>query len=301
MCPATLILHTEISQGLNSLKLTLHQPFMSTQPNITLNDGNVIPQLGFGVWQVPNSDTAEVVGTAISTGYRSIDTAAIYGNEVGVGRAIAANSLQRTELFITTKLWNDRHTTAHRAFDESLKRLKLDYLDLYLIHWPKPRQNAYIEAWKALVKLKEEGKTKSIGVSNFTVSHLKRIVDATGVVPSVNQIELHPGFQQKELTAYHAEHGIITESWSPLGQGTLLENASLKSLAQKHGKTPAQVIIRWHLDRGYIVIPKSVTPSRIRENFDVFDFSLDADDLAKIAALDRKDGRIGDDPQTANF
>jgi 2,5-diketo-D-gluconate reductase A len=274
---------------------------MSTQPNITLNDGNVIPQLGFGVWQVPSSDTAEVAGTAISTGYRSIDTAAIYGNEVGVGRAIAANSLRRTELFITTKLWNDRHTTAHRAFDESLKRLKLDYLDLYLIHWPKPRQNAYIEAWKALVKLKDEGKAKSIGVSNFTVSHLKRIVDATGVVPSVNQIELHPGFQQKELTAYHAEHGIITESWSPLGQGTLLENASLKSLGQKYGKTPAQVIIRWHLDRGYIVIPKSATPSRIRENFDVFDFSLDADDLAKIAALDRKDGRIGSDPETADF
>jgi len=274
---------------------------MSTQQNITLNDGNVIPQLGFGVWQVPSSDTAEVVGTAILTGYRSIDTAAIYGNEVGVGRAIAAASLRRTELFITTKLWNDRHTTAHRAFDESLKRLKLDYLDLYLIHWPKPRQNAYIEAWKALVKLKEEGKAKSIGVSNFTVSHLKRIVDATGVVPSVNQIELHPGFQQKELTAYHAEQGIITESWSPLGQGTLLENTSLKSLGQKHGKTPAQVIIRWHLDRGYIVIPKSVTPSRIRENFDVFDFSLDADDLAKIAALDRKDGRIGSDPETADF
>ncbi len=274
---------------------------MFTQPNITLNDGNVIPQLGFGVWQVPSSDTAEVAGTAISTGYRSIDTAAIYGNELGVGTAIAANSLRRTELFITTKLWNDRHTTAHRAFDESLKRLKLDYLDLYLIHWPKPRQNAYIEAWKALVKLKEEEKAKSIGVSNFTVSHLKRIVDATGVVPSVNQIELHPGFQQKELTAYHAEHGIITESWSPLGQGTLLENASLKALGQKHGKTPAQVIVRWHLDRGYIVIPKSVTPSRIRENFDVFDFSLDADDLAKIAALDRKDGRIGLDPQTADF
>jgi 2,5-diketo-D-gluconate reductase A len=172
---------------------------------------------------------------------------------------------------------------------------------LYLIHWPKPRQNAYIEAWKALVKLKEEGKAKSIGVSNFTVSHLKRIVDATGVVPSINQIELHPGFQQEELTAYHAEHGIITESWSPLGQGTLLESASLKALGQKHGKTPAQVIIRWHLDRGYIVIPKSVAPSRIRENFDVFDFSLDADDLAKIAALDRKDGRIGPDPQTADF
>jgi len=212
---------------------------MSTQPNITLNDGNVIPKLGFGVWQVPSSDTAEVVGTAISTGYRSIDTAAIYGNEVGVGRAIAANSLRRTELFITTKLWNDRHTTAHRAFDESLKRLKLDYLDLYLIHWPKPRQNAYVEAWKALVKLQEEGKAKSIGVSNFTVSHLKRIVDATGVVPSVNQIELHPGFQQKELTAYHAEHGIITRivesAWSRHLAGEHLPQVAWREVRQNAG------------------------------------------------------------------
>ena len=274
---------------------------MSTQPNITLNDGNVIPQLGFGVWQVPNAEAAKVVGTAISTGYRSIDTAAIYGNEVGVGKALAASPVQRTELFVTTKLWNDRHTSAHRAFDESLDRLQLDYVDLYLIHWPKPRQNAYVEAWKALVKLKEEGRAKSVGVSNFTVPHLKRIIDATGVVPSVNQIELHPRFQQKELAAYHAEQGISTESWSPLGQGTLLEDPTLQALAEKHGKTPAQVVIRWHLDRGYIVIPKSVTPSRIRENFDVFDFSLDADDLAKIAALDRKDGRIGPDPETADF
>jgi 2,5-diketo-D-gluconate reductase A len=288
---------------------------MSTQPNITLNDGNVIPQLGFGVYQVPNEEAAKVVGTAISTGYRSIDTAEIYGNEAGVGKAIlpdgifdptialhlAASPVQRTELFITTKLWNDRHTTAHRALDESLKRLQLDYVDLYLIHWPKPRQNAYVEAWKALVELKEEGRVKSVGVSNFSVSHLKQIIDATGVVPSVNQIELHPRFQQKELAAYHLEHGITTESWSPLGHGTLLRDPTLKALAQKHGKTPAQVVIRWHLDRGYIAIPKSVTPSRIRENFDVFDFSLDADDLATIAALDRKDGRIGPDPETADF
>jgi 2,5-diketo-D-gluconate reductase A len=274
---------------------------MSTQPTISLNDGNVIPQLGFGVWQVPNEEAARVVGTAISTGYRSIDTAAIYGNEIGVGKAIAASPVQRSQLFITTKLWNDQHTNAGSALNESLSRLGLDHVDLYLIHWPKPRQNAYLEAWKTLVKLKEEGLAKSVGVSNFTVSHLKRIIDATGVAPSVNQVELHPRFQQKELAAYHMEHGITTESWSPLGQGTLLENPTLKALAQKHGRTPAQVVIRWHLDRGYIVIPKSATPSRIRENFDVFDFSLDADDQAKIAALDRKDGRIGPDPETADF
>jgi 2,5-diketo-D-gluconate reductase A len=274
---------------------------MSTQPTISLNDGNVIPQLGFGVWQVPNEDAAKVVGTAISTGYRSIDTAAIYGNEIGVGTAIAASPEQRDKLFITTKLWNDQHTNAGSALDQSLSRLGLDQVDLYLIHWPKPRQNAYVEAWKALVKLQEEGRTKSVGVSNFTVSHLKRIIDATGVTPSVNQIELHPGFQQKELAAYHTEHGIITESWSPLGQGTLLEDPTLKALAQKYGRTPAQVVIRWHLDLGYVVIPKSATPSRICENFDVFDFSLDAGDLAKIAAMDRKDGRIGPDPETADF
>jgi 2,5-diketo-D-gluconate reductase A len=274
---------------------------MSTQPTINLNEGTVIPQLGFGVWQVPNEEAAKVVGTAISTGYQSIDTAAIYGNEVGVGKAIASSPVPRIELFITTKLWNDQHTNARGALNQSLSRLGLDYVDLYLIHWPKPRQNAYVEAWKSLVKLKEEGRARSIGVSNFTVSHLKRIIDATGVVPSVNQIELHPRFQQKELVAYHSEHGITTESWSPLGQGTLLENPTLKALAQKHGRTPAQVVIRWHLDRGYIVIPKSATPSRIRENFDVFDFSLDSDDLAKIAALDRQAGRIGPDPETADF
>jgi 2,5-diketo-D-gluconate reductase A len=274
---------------------------MSTQPTIGLNDGNVIPQLGFGVWQVPEEETSKVVGTAISTGYRSIDTAAIYGNEIGVGKAIAASPVERAQLFITTKLWNSQHTNARSALNESLTRLGFDQVDLYLIHWPKPRQNAYLQAWKALVKLKEEGRAKSVGASNFTVSHLKQIIEATGVVPSVNQIELHPRFQQKELVAYHTAHGIITESWSPLGQGTLLEDPTLKALGQKHGKTPAQVVIRWHLDRGYIVIPKSVTSSRIRENFAVFDFSLDADDLARIAALDRQNGRIGPDPETANF
>ena len=288
---------------------------MSTQPNIILNDGNVMPQLGFGVYQVPNEEAMKAVRTAISIGYRSIDTAAICGNEAGVGKAIlsdgpfdptialnfAASPVQRTELYITTKLWNDRHTTAYRALAESLKRLQLDYVDLYLIHWPKPSQNAYVEAWKALVKLKEEGRAKSVGVSNFNILRLKQIIDATGVVPSVNQIELHPRFQQKELAAYHLEHGIITESWSPLGHGTLLGDPTLKVLAQKHGKTPAQVVLRWHLDRGYIAIPKSATPARLREKFEVFDFSLDADDLATIDALDRREGRIGPDPETADF
>jgi 2,5-diketo-D-gluconate reductase A len=274
---------------------------MTTQLRLTLHDGNIIPQLGFGVWQVPNEDAAAVVNNAIRAGYRSIDTAAIYENELGVGAAIGASSIPRSELFITTKLWNASHNSALKAFEESLDRLKLSYVDLYLIHWPKPRQNAYVDAWKALAKLKEEGRAKSIGVSNFSVNHLKRILDETGVAPTVNQIELHPRFQQNELVEFHAEHGIITESWSPLGQGTLFGDATLKALAQKYQKTIAQIVIRWHLDRGFIVIPKSVTPARIRENIDVFDFSLDKEDLTKIASLDRKDGRIGPDPETANF
>ncbi len=274
---------------------------MSKQPSLTLNDGNVIPQFGLGVWQVPDPQAAQVVSHAISTGYRLIDTAAIYENESGTGSGIARGSVPREELFITTKLWNSEHKNAPRAFQQSLNRLKLDYLDLYLIHWPKPRQNAYAEAWKALVKLKAEGRVKSVGVSNFTVAHLKRVIDETGVVPSVNQIELHPLFQQNELVEFHAEHGIVTESWSPLGQGTLFDDPDLKRLASKYGKTVAQVVIRWHLDRGFIVIPKSVTPSRIDENFDVFDFELDKEDIAKIVSLDSRDGRIGPDPDTANF
>jgi 2,5-diketo-D-gluconate reductase A len=274
---------------------------MTKQPTLTLNDGNVIPQFGLGVWQVPNSRAAQVVSHAISTGYRLIDTAAIYENESGTGSGIAQKSVPREELFITTKLWNSEHRDAPRAFLDSLDRLKLDYLDLYLIHWPKPRQNAYAEAWKALVKLKAEGLVKSVGVSNFTVPHLKRIIDETGVVPSVNQIELHPRFQQNELVAFHAEHGIVTESWSPLGQGTLFEDTYLKQLASKYGKTVAQVVIRWHLDRGFVVIPKSVRPARIDENFGVFDFELDKEDIAGISSLDSSDGRIGPNPDTADF
>jgi 2,5-diketo-D-gluconate reductase A len=274
---------------------------MSKQPTLALNDGNLIPRFGLGVWQVPDSKAAQVVSHAISTGYRLIDTAAIYENESGTGTGIAKGSVPREELFITTKLWNAEHRNAPRAFLHSLDRLKLDYLDLYLIHWPKPRQNAYAEAWKAFVKLKAEGRVKSVGVSNFTVTNLKRIIDETGVVPSVNQIELHPRFQQNELVEFHAEHGIVTESWSPLGQGTLFDNPDLKQLASKYGKTVAQVVIRWHLDRGFVVIPKSVTPSRIDENFDVFDFQLEKEDIGKIASLDSRDGRIGPDPDTANF
>jgi 2,5-diketo-D-gluconate reductase A len=276
---------------------------MATQPRINLNDGNIIPQLGFGVWQVPNAAAAEVVGTAIATGYRSIDTASAYDNEEGVGAGIAASSVPRAELFVTTKLWNEHHVydTALHAFDESLSRLKLDYVDLYLIHWPKPRAGHYMQAWRALIKIKQEGRTKSIGVSNFNVPHLNHLFEETGITPSVNQIELHPRFQQNQLRAFHRQHGIITESWSPLGQGTLLDDQTIQSIARKHQKTPAQIILRWHLDSGLIVIPKSVTASRIRENFDVFDFSLDAADLEAISHLDRADGRIGPDPDTANF
>jgi 2,5-diketo-D-gluconate reductase A len=277
---------------------------MATQPSINLNDGNIIPQLGFGVWQVPNAEAESVVGTAIAAGYRSIDTAAAYENEAGVGAALASTSVPRAELFITTKLWNEHHVydVALREFDESLRRLKLEYIDLYLIHWPKPRADNYVQAWRALIKMKQEGRAKSIGVSNFTVPNLKRLSEETGITPSVNQIELHPWFQQTPLRAFHAQHGIITESWSPLGQGgKLLEDETVGTIAQKYGKTPAQVIIRWHLDSGLIVIPKSATPTRIRENFDVFDFSLDADELGAISKLDRVDGRIGPDPDTATF
>lgn len=276
---------------------------MTDQPTIRLNDGRDIPQLGLGVWQTPQDEAATVVGTAIKAGYRSVDTAAIYGNERGVGEGIASAGVPRSELFITTKLWNDKQgfDSALTALDNSLKRLGLDYVDLYLIHWPAPKQDRYVESWRALVRLREEGRAKSIGVSNFQPEHLERIIGETGVAPAVNQIELHPRFQQQTLRAVHAERGIATESWSPLGQGRLLADPAIEELARKHGKTPAQVIIRWHLDSGLIVIPKSVTPSRIRENLDVFGFQLDAGDLARIAELDSADGRIGPHPDRADF
>lgn len=269
-------------------------------PNVALNDGSPMPQLGFGVWQVGDEAIVPSVHTAIKESYRSIDTAAIYGNEEGVGEAIRLSGLPREELFVTTKLWNPDQGRAAEALDESLARLGLDYVDLYLIHWPTPKQNLYVEAWKALVELRKAGKARSVGVSNFTVRNLQEAIDASGVVPAVNQIELHPRLPQKELREFHAKHGIITESWSPLGRGTLIEETVLAEIGQKYGKSPAQVILRWHLDSGLVVIPKSVTPSRIAENIDVFDFQLDESDMEKIAALETGE-RTGGDPETANY
>jgi 2,5-diketo-D-gluconate reductase A len=271
---------------------------MSAMPTIRLNDGNAMPQVGFGVWRVSNAEAGTTLAEAVKAGYRSIDTASIYGNEEGVGEAIRAVSLPREELFITTKVWNDRqgYDSTLRAFDESLARLKLDHVDLYLIHWPVAGSEAYRDTWRALIKLKQEGRAKSIGVSNFLVPHLQRLIDETGVTPAVNQIELHPRFQQKELSAFHKANGIATECWSPLGQGKILRDETLAAIGRKYGKTPAQVILRWHIDNGFVVIPKSVTPSRIRENVDVFDFTLDADDRRAIEGLDSAAGRVGPDP-----
>ena len=270
----------------------------SSQALVTLNDGRAMPQLGLGVWQSPREVTAQAVRVALEAGYRSVDTAAIYRNEAEVGEGVRASGLDRAEVFVTTKLWNDDQgfDSAIRAFDASLKRLKMDYVDLYLIHWPAPGQDRYVETWKALVRLRDEGRARSIGVSNFATPHLERIIGETGQTPAVNQVELHPRFQQAELRAAHQRLRIATESWSPLGQGALLADPVVARIAAKHGKTPAQAIIRWHLDLGLIVIPKSVTPARIAQNFDVFGFKLDGQDLADMAALDDPDGRMGPNP-----
>ncbi|MEU6266751.1 aldo/keto reductase [Saccharopolyspora shandongensis] len=273
---------------------------MTQVPNITLNTGAPMPQLGYGVFQVPADQVVEPVLAALQAGYRSIDTAAVYGNEEGVGKAIADSGLKREELFVTTKLWNDAqgYDSALKAFDESLTKLGLDHLDLYLIHWPVASKDKYVETWKALQQLHADGRAKAIGVSNFQVPHLRRLLDETDVVPAVNQIELHPNLPQAELRAFHAEHGIATEAWSPLGQGKgLLDDAALAALAEKYGKSPAQVVLRWQIQLGNIAIPKSVTPSRIKENLEVFDFELADDDVAAITAL--KTGvRVGPDPDT---
>lgn len=268
-----------------------------TQPLIDFKDGASLPQLGLGVWQVPDDEAAGIVQVAVEAGYRHVDTAAVYQNEAGVGAGLA-RAAAGADVAVTTKLWNESQgfDRALRAFDKSLQRLGRDSVDLYLIHWPCPTQDLYVDSWKALVRLKEEGRAKSIGVSNFAANHLRRIVSETGVTPSVNQIELHPRFQQTALRAVHAELGVVTESWSPLGQGKVLADPVIGKIAAKHGKTPAQTIIRWHLDSGMMVIPKSANPERLRQNFDVFDFALDAEDLAAIAALDDPDGRIGPDP-----
>ncbi|MCX2180404.1 aldo/keto reductase [Streptomyces sp. SKN60] len=257
-----------------------------------------MPQLGFGVWQVPDDEAETAVATALEAGYRSIDTAAIYGNETGTGKALAASGLPREELFVTTKLWNSEqgYDSTLRAFDASLEKLGLDVVDLYLIHWPVPAKDAYVDTYRAFEKILADGRARAIGVSNFLPEHLERLLGETSVVPAVNQIELHPQLQQTASREAHAKHGIATEAWSPLGSGKgLLEVPAIVAIAQKHGRTPAQVVLRWHLQLGNVVIPKSVTPSRIRENIDVFDFELDAEDLAAFAVLD-EGRRLGPNP-----
>jgi 2,5-diketo-D-gluconate reductase A len=269
-------------------------------PTLRLNDGREIPQLGFGVFQVPPAETEAAVTRALEVGYRHIDTAAAYRNEAGVARAIAAVGLDRSEVFITTKLFNDDHgrEQAQRAFAASLERLETDYVDLYLIHWPVPSEDRYVETWQALEEVHREGRARSIGVSNFNLEHLERLGSETETVPAVNQVELHPYLAQRELRAYQRDHGIATEAWSPIGQGgDVLDDPAIGAIAERHDRSPAQVIIRWHLQSGNIVIPKSVTPDRIAENFRAFDFELSDAEMAQIDGLDRGE-RLGPDPAT---
>ncbi len=275
-----------------------------TIPVISLNDGHTIPQLGFGVFKVDPAQTERIVADALEVGYRHIDTAAVYGNEEGVGRAIAASGIPRDELFVTTKLWNSEQgaESARAALGASLDKLGLDRVDLYLIHWPRPDLDRYVESWLTLEKLRGEGLTRSIGVSNFHRPHLERLLAETETVPAINQIELHPAFAQRELRAFAEPLGIRTEAWGPLGQGKydLFAEGPIRDAAASHGVTPAQVVIRWHLQNGIIVFPKSQTPARIAENFDVFGFELTADQIAAIDGLDRG-LRVGSDPDTATF
>jgi 2,5-diketo-D-gluconate reductase A len=275
---------------------------MPQVPDVKLNNGVTMPQLGFGVFLVPPDEVVEPVRAAIEAGYRLIDTAKLYENEEGVGHALADSGVARDELFVTTKVWNSDHgfDRALRAFDDSAKRLGLDVLDLYLIHWPMPKRDRYVETWRALERLYADGRVRAIGVSNFTEPHLRRLLAETDIVPAVNQVELHPGFAQDSLRAFHDQHGIVTESWSPLGRGHgLLDQPSVTAIAEAHSVTPAQVVLRWHLQLGLVVIPKSTHADRIRANIDVFGFELSAQEMAALSAIDQP-GRIGPDPDTFN-
>lgn len=272
---------------------------MTDSPTIELNSGTEIPRLGFGVFQVSPQETQGIVEQALEVGYRHLDTAAAYRNEAGVGKAIEASGLDRDDVFVTTKLWNAQqgHDSALEAFEKSLSRLGLEQVDLYLIHWPVPGEDRFVQTWKSFEELQADGRARAIGVSNFRIEDLERLGAETDTVPAVNQIELHPELQQPELRAYHAEHGIATEARSPLAQGEVLGNEKIGEIAETHEKTPAQVILRWHLQLGNIVFPKSATPERIRENFEIFDFELAADQMQELGALDSGE-RIGPDPAT---
>lgn len=272
---------------------------MASAPRITLNDGVEIPQLGFGVWKLDDAQAYASSRIALESGYRHIDTAMSYGNEAGVGRAVMESDLGRDQIFITTKLWNadQGFDSTLRAFDASMQRLGLETLDLYLIHWAIPKKGAYRDTWKAFVRLRKEGRVRSIGVSNFNSEHLAHIIDDTGVIPSINQIEVRPDFNQAELSHRCREQGIVVSSWSPLGQGgEVLKLPLFAEIAQRHSKTPAQVILRWHLQNGYVVIPRSSNPERIAANIDIFDFQLSRREVEAIAQL-KQAGRLGPDPE----
>lgn len=278
--------------------MTTHEP----APVLTLGHastpGLAIPQIGFGVWEVPDAEIDAAVGRALEVGYRHVDTARIYGNEEGVGRVLARDDVDRDDVFVTTKVWNDDHDNVPAAFDASMKRLGIDVLDLYLIHWPAPAQDSYVDAWKSMLELQREGRVRSVGVCNFQVPHLQRLLDETGVLPSVNQVELSPYLQQRELREFHAEHGVVTEAWSPLAvRAGLLKDPVVVELAAQHDVTPAQLVLRWHIELGNVVLTRSVTPDRIAENFGIFGFSLVDEDLQALGGLDRGT-RTGPDPDT---
>ena len=275
-------------------------------PNITLNDGNSIPQLGFGVFQIEPNDTAKAVGEALEIGYRHIDTAQMYGNEKEVGEAIRVSGLDRGDVFVTSKLSNAFHEPedARRVFEGTLSDLGFDYVDLFLIHWPLPTlyDGDFVSTWKTLEEFHSDGRARSIGVSNFQVEHLQRLAAETDTVPAVNQIEVHPYLTNEAVRFYGKEHGIATEAWSPIAQGAVLDDPTITEIADRVGRTPAQIVLRWHLQRGDIVFPKSVAPSRMKENFELFDFELDSDDMDAIAALDRsEEGRIGPHPDRFDY